>query len=104
MRSRMSSSSSTIRTSDAICDPFLLIACSLVLLLPRREGHHDLRAMHPVVMVVRILSGILQPQLAALVFGDLAHDRGPEPGALGARRDVRLGQPVAMLVRQADAV
>src|SRR6185437_5020693 len=111
MRSRISSSSSTIRISDAICDPFLLIALSLGLgvLLSRREDQNDLRAMLNVPIIggiptMRAVARILQDQFAAMVFQNLAHDREAETCALGSRRYIGLGQPVAMFVRQADAV
>src|SRR5690348_15427874 len=98
IRSRMSSSSSTMRISDAICDPCLLIRCPFRALLCQREGQNDLRA----VMIGGIgMPGVLQHQFAAMVFENLAHDREAKPRALGARGDVRLGQPVAMLLRQA---
>src|SRR5215469_15706653 len=47
---------------------------------------------------------IVEAQLAAVVFHDLLDDRQTETRAAAARGDVPLGQPIALLVRQADAV
>src|SRR5579871_5254104 len=109
MRSRISSSSSTIRISDAICNPCLLIPGSFFLhtLLPRWKCQYDLRsrlvlAMLAVAMLA--VASILQDDLSAMVFHDLADDRQAEARALGPRRNVRLGQSVSMFVRQADTV
>src|SRR3954463_2266718 len=105
IRSRMSSSSSTMRISDAISDPFLLIFTSfyvgrlvgpLGVLLAEGEGERDGRAL-PVF-------GVGEGDVPAMVFHDLAHDREAEPRALGARGDVRLGQAMAVLRRQSDAI
>src|ERR1700733_6701678 len=100
IRSRMSSSSSTTRISDAISDPFLLIFtssfCPLGILLYERQGQGDLRPL-PALRVG-------QGDFPAMVFHDLAHDSEPQAGALDAGGDVRLGQAVAMLRRQADAI
>src|SRR5690349_4154139 len=99
IRSRISSSSSTIRTSDAICNPCLFIPRPFFLyfFLSRREAQNDFRAPY-------VLVRVLQRDVAAMVFHDLANDRQTQTRALGARRDIRLGQPVALFVRQANAV
>src|SRR6185437_6814215 len=97
IRSRISSSSSTIRISDAINDPFLVIFFSAFhTLLHKRKTEHDDRPL-PALTVV-------QGNLAAMVFHDLAHDGEAQPGALGPRGDVWLGQAVAVLRRQPDAI
>src|SRR5258708_35993306 len=95
----MSSSSSTIRISDAICNPCLLIPRSFFLyfLLSRWKRQNDFGAVHAACCV-------LQGDIAAMVFHHLAHDRETKAGALGARGHVGLRQPVALFVRQADAI
>src|ERR1700742_426672 len=102
-RSRIYPSSSTTRISDAINNPFLLIFTSFDVLgflplgfLRERECEGHFRAL-PVL-------GIAQSDLSPMVFHDLAYDRQPQAGALGAGGDIRLGQPVAMFRRQADAI
>src|SRR6188768_505960 len=103
IRSRMSSSSSTMRISDAINDPFLLIFQSFFT-FPRRSGgfliflcegqsQGDFGALPAF--------GIGENDLPAMVFHDLAYDRQTQAGALAAGGDIRLGQAVAMLRRQA---
>src|SRR5215813_9711384 len=98
IRSRISPSSSTTRISDAINDPFLLIFTSLMSLGFLREGECEghFRAL-PIL-------GIAQGDLTTMVFHDLAHDREPQAGAFGAGGNVRLGQPVPVFRRQADAI
>src|ERR1041385_2957831 len=97
----MSSSSSTMRTSDAISDPFLLIFKSffvvltiagLLLLLGKGEGQRDFRSLPA--------SGVAQGNVAAMVFHDLAHNGEPQPRTLGAGGDIGFGQTVAMFRRQ----
>src|SRR6478672_3793158 len=109
IRSRMSSSSSTMRISDAISDPFLLIFASFYVgglfrpfdvFLDEREGERNLGA--PALFLASF--GIGEGDIPAMVFHDLAHDRQTQPRALGPGGDVRLGQPVAMLRRQANAI
>src|SRR5689334_12392832 len=108
-RSRISSSSSTMRISDAISDPFLLIFTSFYVgglfcpfdgLLTEGEGERDFRPSPAFAPTL----GIGEDDVPAMVFHDLAHDREPQPGALGARGDIGLGEPMAMLRRQADAI
>src|ERR1700761_3159046 len=100
IRSRMSSSSSTMRISDAISNPFLLIFtssfCPFRVLLGEGEGQGDLCPL-PVLHIG-------ERDFPAMVFHDLAHDRQAQPRALGAGGDVRLGQAMAMFRRQADAI
>src|ERR1700689_3483816 len=104
IRSRISSSSSTTRISGAINNPFLLIPKSFFFLarvthrfLPEREDQRHDGAVLPVATVG-------ERDFAAMVFGNLADDGEAQPRALRPRRHIRFGQPVAMLVRQADAV
>jgi len=47
---------------------------------------------------------ILQKQFPLVIFHDLFHDSEPQAGALCAGRHVRLGQALAMLLRQAFSV
>src|SRR6516225_11362189 len=98
IRSRISSSSSTTRISDAISDPFLFIFNTFLtqILLYKREGQRDFGPLPA--------AGITQRDFPAMVFHDLSHDRQAKAGALGAGRDIRLGQPVAMFRRQPDAI
>src|SRR5579883_1976542 len=105
IRSQISSSSSTMRISDAISDPFLLIFISLHVgglvapfagLLAEGEGE---RHLGPLAVL-----GIGKDDVPAMVFHDLAHDGEPKPRALGAGGDIGLGQAMAMLGRQAYAV
>src|SRR5579862_5581116 len=100
IRSRMSSSSSTINISDAVSGkPALLIPDTLVFrrLLAQREGERHLRALPSV-------GPVLQRDSAAVVFHDLAHDGEAEPRSLRARGDIGLGQPVAVFRRKPYAV
>src|ERR1700761_265623 len=90
IRSRISSSSSTTRISDAISDPFLLIFSTFLTqtLLYQGEGQTYFGAL-PV-------AGIRQHDFAAMVFHDLAHDRQTQPRALSAGGDIGFGESVAM--------
>src|SRR4051812_49053598 len=102
IRSRMSSSSSTMRISDAINDPFLLIFQSLFIVrcfgifLREGQSQRDFGTL-PVF-------GIGEGDLAAMVFHDFAHNRQTKPGALAAGGDIGLGQAMAMFRRQSHAV
>src|ERR1700689_2475498 len=97
MRPRMSSSSSTTRTSDAIGNPFLLIHCSFVFqaFLFCRKHEANLGSL---------LFGVSNGDFAAMVFHDLAHDGKAEARSLRARRDIRLGQTMTMFRRQTDSI
>src|SRR5215469_3200051 len=100
---RMSASSSTTRMSCAMgalpFDAFSFVSFGFI-------GFGDTRiAAHEQQRHARAATGtIIEAQLAAVVFHDLLDDRQTETRAAGARGDVRLGQPIALLVRQADAV
>src|SRR6202789_2961569 len=106
-RSRMSSSSSTTRISGAASNPFLLIPNTFFVrtyftrFLPEGEEQRHDRA---VLLPIAIRATVGQRDFAAMVFGNLAHDGEPEAGALRAGGHIGLGQPVALLMRQADAV
>src|SRR5690348_10310599 len=95
----MSSSSSTIRISDAICNPCLLIPRSffLYLLLSRWKCQNNFGTL-------LAISGVVQGNVSAMVFHHLSYDGEAETGALRACGDVWLGQAVALLVRQAHAI
>src|SRR5579862_6406779 len=94
----MSSSSSTTRISDAISDPFLLILNAFLTQIPLDEGERQ-RDLRPLAAFP-----VAQRDLPATVLHDLAHDRQPQPRALGAGGDIGLGQAVAMFRRQTDAI
>src|SRR3954452_13749085 len=47
---------------------------------------------------------IFQHQLPLMIFHDLFDDSEPQAGALRARRHIGLGQPLAIVLRQAFAV
>src|SRR4051812_36715841 len=98
IKSRISSSSSTTRISDAISDPFLLIFSAFLTqtLLYQRECESDF-GPDPAW-------GIVQRDFAAMVLHDLADDGQAQPRALGAGGHIGFGEAVAMLGRQADAV
>src|ERR1700743_480416 len=98
IRSRISSSSSTTRISDAISDPFLLILTTFLTqtLLNEGEGQRDLRT----VTTFRISQG----DLTAMVFHDLSHNRQAQPGTFCPGGDIGFRQTVAMFGWQPDAI
>src|SRR6185312_5386240 len=97
---RISASSSTTRMSCAMCGgPCCDGGRSGVGLcdgarLDAMEDEHDARAA---------AFAVLERKLAAVILHDLLDDGEAEPGTLGARRHVRLGEPLAPLARQAAA-
>src|SRR5579872_956384 len=95
---RMSVSSSTTRMSCAMgalpFDAFGFSGVGDACIAAHEQQRHTRPAA----------AAILEMQFAAMVFHDLLDDRQAETGATGARRDVWLGQAIALLVRQADAV
>src|SRR5437763_6783859 len=103
MSSRMSISSSTTRISDETCDPFCFMHHPLFWFgwPPQRKHHTHGRAAR---FARLILGGVFQQQFPPVVFENLAHDGKTEPRAFGARRDIGLGEAVAVLRRQADAM
>src|SRR6185312_4371752 len=105
----MSSSSSTMRISDAISDPFLLIFTSFYVggtfcpfgsLLTEGEGKRNDRSASAFFSGF----GIGKDDVPAMVFHDLAYDGQAQSRALGARGHVRFGQAMAMFRRQAHAI
>src|ERR1043166_670365 len=102
IRSRMSSSSSTIRISGAASNPFLLIPYTILVdfthaLLTRGKHEAHFRA-------TLVPGNVGQRNLAAVILDNLAHDGEAEAGALGPRRHIGLGEPMTLIVRQADSV
>src|SRR5690606_15543581 len=97
--SRMSSSSSTIRISDAMFNLFSLFPARRAGL---RRWHHDADHGPPSAMEIR--RRIVQFQMAAMVLDDLLDDRKAEPRALFPRRHIGLEQPLAVFTRQPLAV
>src|SRR5580658_1461666 len=110
---RMSASSSTIRMSCAMNDHFRFL---LRLTLRERSLRVALRqggaAFHRVgrtrgedqADLRPAIAAILEYQFARMVFHDLLDDGKPQPRPLGAGRDIRLGQGLPALPRQALAV
>src|SRR3954466_4810754 len=100
--SRMSISSSTTRISDETSDPFCFMTYPLLCFgwPPQRKHHAHGRTARS---IRRILGGVFQQQLPSMVLQNLAHEGEAEPRALGARRDIGLGEPVAVLRRQPNA-
>src|SRR6266852_2046747 len=98
---RMSTSSSTIKMSCAMVDCAQLhrLLCSI------REFHcADLGNREDELDPRPIGLPIFQNQLAAVIFHDLLDDGETQASSLCAGRDIRLGQPLAALLRQAFAV
>src|SRR5271165_5838485 len=98
---RMSASSSTIRMSCAMADRaqlHRLLRSIRVFGRPALGNGED--EPHP--RAVRF--PILQHQLALMIFQDLLDDGETQTGSLCSGRDVRLGQPLAALLRQAFAI
>ena len=50
------------------------------------------------------VGGVAQLDAATVILDDAADDGEAEPGALLARRDIRLEQPVAIFLRQTDPI
>src|ERR1700732_2641556 len=98
---RISASSSTTRTSCAMddgpccCDGWRLGQRSGIAGLGTVEDQHDAGAA---------AVAVIEDQLAAVIFHDLLDDGETEPGALGARRHIGLGQALAPFGRQAAAI
>ena len=93
------------------CSP-VAIRLWLLPVRPRsgRSSHRACRAMRNAGASRRraapgiISAASLQFDAAAVVFQNAADDRETKAGALFARRDIRLEQPAARFLRQADAV
>src|SRR5690606_4025807 len=95
--SRMSSSSSTIRMSDAIFNLFVRLVVRRVC---RRQ--HD--ADHGPPASVEGFGSVVQFKSPTMVFHDLLDDREAEAGPFFAGRHIGLEQPLAVLARQALAI
>src|SRR5258708_15091831 len=100
MSIRMSASSSTIRMSCAMTGCFrqLLRRTGLARTLranPPEEREGNARAA---------AGAILEHQRAAMIFHDFFDNRQSQSGTFGARCHIRLGEPLAVLQRQALAI
>src|SRR5215469_10225114 len=103
MSSRISISSSTTRISGETSDPFCFMDKPLFDFYRPAQRKHHAHGCTP-CLFRQIFGRIVQVQLAAMVFENLAHDGEPKTCALRARGDIRLGEAVAVLRRQTDAV
>src|SRR6185312_927333 len=102
--SRMSSSSSTMRISDAIIDLFCFsFACRCRRTARRcckRQDHAD----HCAAPFMEIRRRIMEFELAAMVLHDLLDDGEAKPRPLLARRHIGLEKPLAIVARQSLAI
>src|SRR5690606_2362103 len=103
--SRMSSSSSTIRISDAISD---LLNSSFVSLVPacsgiRCRGRQD-QADHSPLPVMKICRRVVQFEPTAMVLDNLLDDGEAKSRALVAGRHIGLQQPLPVFTREALSV
>src|SRR6185437_3733433 len=98
IRSRMSSSSSTMRISGAINEPFLLIRHSQIFknFLFERKRQTHLRTL--------LFRCVIDGDFAAMIFDNLAHDGEAKAGAFRARGDVGFGEAMAVFGWKPDAV
>src|SRR3954469_2152448 len=96
---RISASSSTIRISCAIATLFLLYIFGG----HGRRGNFGLGNNQT---NLRSDAGgpVFEHEFSAMILHYLLDDGEPEAGALGPRRDIGFGQPVALLLRQSLAV
>src|SRR5689334_19616156 len=103
--SRMSSSSSTMRISDAIIDLFSFSLVFRLAFAQRRDGRgRQDDADHRPAAAMEIRRRIMKFQPAAMVLHDLLDDSETKPCALLARGHIGLEQPLAILPRQAFAI
>src|SRR3569832_2855051 len=104
----MSSSSSTMRMSDAITDLFSFSFVFASAFTARRRGHDRRRGQddgdHRAAAIMEIRWRVVQFETAAMVLHDLFDASEAKPGALLARRHIGLEQPLAILARQPLAV
>src|SRR5262249_18708334 len=105
--SRMSSSSSTIRMSDAISDLFsfsffcrLGFAGGRRCALPDGQENRD----HGAAAAVEIGRRVVQLEMAAMVLDDLLDDREAQARPLLPGGHIGLEQPLAILARQTLAI
>src|SRR5262245_33372043 len=104
--SRISASSSTMRISSADSAPFLLmpVTWGWAHAGHAREGQTDERTAFSRRTRFILRRGVLKRDAATVVFHDLLDDGEAEAGAFGALRHIGLGQTIAILDRQANAV
>src|SRR5215471_14872239 len=98
---RMSASSSTIRMSCAMADRAQfqgLLGC----LRTRRPAH--LRRSEDQADASALWLSVFQHQLCLVVFHNLFDDRKTQARPFQPSRDIRFGQPLAVLPRQALSV
>src|SRR5690606_33339669 len=88
--SRISTSSSTTRISDAICKFLISSGAGAAVRCGMRQQHPD----HGAVAMIEFRWSIVQFQLSAMLLDDLLDDRKSEPGALFAHRHIGLQYPV----------
>src|SRR5437016_9723523 len=96
----MSSSSSTMRSSGAISDPFFIPLTHFLFtysFLFQWEHQAHFRARFVVLAVA-------ERDLASVLLDDLAHDSKAKPGALRACGHIGLGQTMAFCMRESDAI
>src|SRR6516162_8924074 len=95
---RLSASSSTIRTSCAMADraQFHGLIRYIEML-----GRADLRGGKMETDAGALHLSVFQHQLSVMIFHDLLDDGQTQAGALCPRRDIRLSQLLAPLLRQA---
>src|SRR3982751_4883780 len=104
--SRMSSSSSTMRISDAITDLFsfsFVFRPGFTTRWCGRGGRQD-DADHRAAPAMEVRRRIMEFQLAAMVLHDLLDDSETKPGTLLACGHIGLEQSLAILARQAFSI
>src|ERR1700686_2179890 len=102
-RSRISASSSTMRISAAMPLPVYVVLVFRRGRL-RMAGGGEAHA-HPGAPLARnFFDGVAQLDAAAMILDDASNNGEAKPGALLARRDIRLEQPPAGFPREADPV
>src|SRR5205814_8716523 len=99
---RLSASSSTIRTSCAMADPAQLHGAQFHGLIRCIETLRsaNLRGGKMETDAGALRLPILQDQLSVMIFHDLLDDGQTQACALCPRRDVRVGQLLAPMLRQ----
>src|SRR5579862_8564151 len=100
-RSRMSVSSSTMRMSAGMA---LFAHCGLLFTGGDMAGGGKTDADPGATLVGHSVGGVAQLNRSPVLFNDAADDGETQACALLARGHVRLKQPVAVLLGQADAV
>src|SRR5438105_7484215 len=104
----MSSSSSTMRMSDAITDLFSFSFVFVAAFAAWRRGNDRRRRQdyrdHRAPAAVEIWRRVVQFEPAAMVLHDLLDDSEAKAGAFFARRHVGLEQPLPILARKPFAI